>query len=187
MNYLRHYGVVWFTGISGAGKTTIAERLKQELMLRHDVRRCRILDGDELRAGLNKDLGFSMVDRRENVRRTAEVASILASSKVFTIVSTISPTNEIRYLARKIVEAHDLPFVLVHVDTPFEVAEERDVKGLYKKARAGEVMKFTGFTSEFEQPEKADVTVRGFDQSDEASMLPIIAHLKDRDILYSFP
>lgn len=140
--------VAWLTGLSGAGKTTVAALAERRLFeLGRVVRR---LDGDDLRAGLNQDLGFSLPHRRENIRRIAEVARILAETGVIVIVSAISPTREIRALARSVIGEAD--FLEVFVNCPLEVCEGRDTKGLYKKARAGEIPGFTGIDSPYEPP-----------------------------------
>ena len=139
---------VWLTGLSGSGKSTIAREL--ERALHAQGRHAFVLDGDTLRTGLNQDLGFSREDRAENVRRTAEVARVLNDAGLIAIVALISPFRAERENARAIVGAER--FVEVHVDTPLEVCEARDVKGLYAKARAGEVAEFTGISSPYEAP-----------------------------------
>lgn len=140
--------VVWFTGLSGAGKSTIAELLDREL---HALgRHVYVLDGDRLRQGLNRDLGFSVADRDENVRRVAEVARLMADAGLIVLVALISPLRAERELARA--RIGDADFVEVHVDTPLTVAEARDVKGLYGRARRGELKNFTGIDSPYEAP-----------------------------------
>lgn len=140
--------VIWLTGLSGSGKSTIAIGLEQ-LLHRSGVF-TEILDGDNVRNGLNKNLGFSVEDRTENIRRIAELAKLFADAGVVTICSFVSPTTAIRQQAKEIIGKDD--FVEVFVNTPLEECEKRDVKGLYKKARAGEIKEFTGISSPFEEP-----------------------------------
>lgn len=140
--------VLWFTGLSGSGKSTIAEGLERELFNRgHFV---KVLDGDNIRSGINKNLGFSIEDRKENIRRIAEVAKLFLDSGVIVLCSFVSPTIEIRDIAKGIIGQND--FIEIFVDTPLEICESRDVKGLYKMARAGEIKGFTGIDSPFEAP-----------------------------------
>ena len=143
--------VVWFTGLSGAGKSTIANLLEKRL--HGQGRHTYVLDGDNLRHGLNGDLGFSDKDRVENIRRVAEVARLMADAGLIVLVSFISPFRADRALARRLMPEGD--FIEVHVDTPLAIAEDRDVKGLYKKARAGEMKNFTGVDSPYEAPLQA--------------------------------
>ncbi len=147
--------VVWFTGLSGSGKSTIANIVERRLAA-HGAH-TMLLDGDNVRHGLNKDLGFTDNDRVENIRRVAEVASLMTEAGLITLVSFISPFEAERQMARQSVA--DGEFLLVHVDTPLAVAEERDVKGLYRKARAGEIKNFTGIDSPYEAPHDADLRV----------------------------
>lgn len=142
--------VIWMTGLSGSGKTTIARHLEKKLF--DEGYSTKILDGDVLRSGINADLGFSENDRNENVRRTAEIAKIFAETGTITIVSLITPREELRALARQIIGEND--FHLIYVDASLEECERRDVKGLYEKARRGEIKDFTGVSSgnEFEVP-----------------------------------
>lgn len=146
---------IWFTGLSGSGKSTIAialeERLSREGIL------CRILDGDNIRTGINRGLGFSEEDRRENIRRIAEVCKLFTDTGIVTLAAFVSPTNELRELAREIIGDED--FIEVYVSTPLEECERRDVKGLYAKARRGEIRDFTGITSPFEVPVKPTLTI----------------------------
>ncbi|MBA4240784.1 MAG: adenylyl-sulfate kinase [Sphingobacteriaceae bacterium] len=151
-NLLSHKGlVIWMTGYSGSGKTTLAYELERRL---HDEGiLTKVLDGDVLRQGINKGLGFSMEDRMENIRRTAELAKQLCSCGVVVICSLITPTNELRRLAENIIgEQH---FILYHISTPMDVCELRDVKGHYAKARSGEIKEFTGVSNPFEEPTNA--------------------------------
>ena len=140
--------VLWFTGLSGSGKSTIAEGLERELFNKGYF--VKVLDGDNVRSGINKNLGFSLEDRRENIRRIAEVAKLFVDSGVIVLCSFVSPTREIRNVAKNIIG--DDHFKEVFIDTPLEVCESRDVKGLYKKARAGEIKNFTGIDSPYEAP-----------------------------------
>lgn len=141
--------MVWFTGLSGSGKSTIAMGVERELHKRGIL--CRILDGDNIRAGINSNLGFSAEDRKENIRRIAEIGKLFVQTGIITLACFVSPTNDIRRLAREIIGEED--FREVFVSTPLEVCEQRDVKGLYAKARRGEVKEFTGISAPFEVPE----------------------------------
>lgn len=141
--------MIWFTGLSGSGKSTIALGVERELHQRGLL--CRILDGDNIRSGINAGLGFSAEDRRENIRRIAEVGKLFVDTGVVTLAAFVSPTNEYRQLARDIIGAED--FIEVYVSTPLEECERRDVKGLYARARRGEVKEFTGISAPFEVPE----------------------------------
>uniref|UniRef100_A0A673VVQ7 3'-phosphoadenosine 5'-phosphosulfate synthase 1 n=1 Tax=Salmo trutta TaxID=8032 RepID=A0A673VVQ7_SALTR len=149
---------VWLTGLSGAGKTTVSMALEEYLVC-HGIP-CYSLDGDNIRQGLNKNLGFSPEDREENVRRIAEVARLFADAGLVCIASFISPYGRDRVNARKIHEAAGLPFFEVFVDAPLDVCEQRDVKGLYKRARAGEIRGFTGIDSEYEKPEAPELVLK---------------------------
>lgn len=147
---LRQRGVmIWFTGLSGSGKSTIALGVERELH-QHGLL-CRILDGDNIRTGINAGLGFSAEDRHENIRRIAEVGKLFVETGIITLAAFVSPTNEYRQLARDIIGAED--FLEIYVSTPLEVCERRDVKGLYARARRGEVKDFTGISAPFEAPE----------------------------------
>ena len=145
--------VIWFTGLSGSGKTTLASSLEKELFFRRFF--CQVLDGDNIRTGINNNLGFSQEDRLENIRRIAEVSKLLLHTGMITICSFISPTHEIRSLARNIIGEND--FIEVFLNPPLEVCEQRDTKGLYKKARAGIIQDFTGISAPFEAPENPDL------------------------------
>ena len=147
--------VIWFTGLSGSGKTTLAANLEKELFFRRFF--CQVLDGDNIRAGINNNLGFSKEDRMENIRRIAEVSKLLINTGMITLCSFISPTNEIRTLAKSIIGEND--FVEVFLNPPLEVCEQRDTKGLYKKARAGLIKDFTGISSPFEAPKNPDLEI----------------------------
>ena len=154
--------VIWLTGLSGSGKSTIANEL--ELHLEKMGIKTYVLDGDNVRMGLNKDLGFSDDDRKENMRRIAEVAKLFADSATITITAFISPFKEERAMARDTIGAEN--FIEVHVNTSLEECEQRDVKGLYRKARAGEIPNFTGIDSPYEEPDNPELVV-------EAGMLTI--------------
>ncbi|KAJ1974829.1 Adenylyl-sulfate kinase [Dimargaris xerosporica] len=146
---------VWLTGLSASGKSTIASALEQHL-LQHGVGSYR-LDGDNVRFGLNSDLGFSERDRNENIRRIAEVSKLFADASLVTITSFISPYRGDREKARKLHQLSNIPFIEVFVDAPLEVVEARDPKGLYKKARAGEIKNFTGISAPYEAPEAPEL------------------------------
>ena len=141
--------MIWFTGLSGSGKSTIAIALERELQKRGLL--CRILDGDNIRSGINNNLGFSAEDRIENIRRIAEIGKLFVDTGIITIAAFISPNNEIRQMAANIVGKED--FMEIYVSTPIEECEKRDVKGLYAKARKGEIKNFTGISAPFEAPE----------------------------------
>jgi adenylylsulfate kinase len=153
---LKQRGVmIWFTGLSGSGKSTLAIALEHELHQRGLL--CRILDGDNIRTGINNNLGFSDADRLENIRRIAEVSKLFIDTGIITIAAFISPNNEVRELASSIVGKED--FVEVFISTPLAVCEQRDVKGLYAKARRGEIKDFTGISSPFEAPESPTLSL----------------------------
>ncbi len=141
--------MIWFTGLSGSGKSTVALGVERELDKRGIL--CRILDGDNIRSGINKNLSFSEEDRKENIRRIAEIGKLFVDTGIVTLAAFISPTNESREMAAQIIGADD--FKEVFISTPLEVCEARDVKGLYAKARRGEIRDFTGISSPFEAPE----------------------------------
>jgi len=148
--------VIWMTGLSGSGKTTIAIALEQ--MLKDKGFLTQVLDGDNVRTGINNNLGFSVEDRAENIRRIAEVSKLFINCGIITINCFVSPTIAIRNQAKEIIGEED--FVEVFVNTPIEICEQRDVKGLYKKARAGQIKNFTGIDSPFEAPENPTVNVK---------------------------
>lgn len=153
--------IVWLTGLSGSGKSTIAKALEKDLHAKGIL--TKLLDGDNIRVGINNNLGFSVEDRQENIRRIAEVAKLFLHTGIVTICSFVSPTQEIRASAKKIIGNHD--FLEVYVNAPLEVCEERDVKGLYQKARAGKIKDFTGIDSPFEAPQDPFLELRT-DQKD---------------------
>ncbi len=148
--------VIWLTGLSGAGKTTLAQHLEMELYKQGFL--TQLLDGDNVRAGINSNLYFTEEDRLENIRRIAEVSKLLIHSGVITLNSFISPTKEIRDMAKEIIGKEN--FFEIYVNAPIEVCEQRDVKGLYQKARRGEIKNFTGIDSPFEQPIDCDLEIK---------------------------
>ena len=141
--------MIWFTGLSGSGKSTVAIALERELQKRGLL--CRILDGDNIRSGINNNLGFSAEDRVENIRRIAEIGKLFVDTGIITLAAFISPNNDIREMAARIIGKED--FMEIYVGTPLEECERRDVKGLYAKARRGEIRNFTGISAPFEAPE----------------------------------
>lgn len=159
--------MLWFTGLSGSGKSTVAIALERELHSRGLL--CRILDGDNIRSGINNNLGFSAEDRVENIRRIAEVGRLFVDTGIITIAAFISPNNQLREMAAEIIGKDD--FVEVFVSTPLEECEKRDVKGLYAKARRGEITNFTGISAPFEAPEHPDITL-------DTSKLPVEESVK---------
>lgn len=168
---------VWLTGLSASGKSTIACAIEQALLQR-GLNAYR-LDGDNIRFGLNKDLGFSEADRNENIRRISEVAKLFTDSCCVTLTSFISPYVKDRQTARELHDKDGLPFVEVYVDVPVEVAEQRDPKGLYKKAREGIIKEFTGISAPYEAPEKPEIHLKNYDgQSVEESAKVIIDYLE---------
>jgi bifunctional enzyme CysN/CysC len=165
---------VWFTGLSGSGKSTVAHELERVLV--HGGRPAYVLDGDNLRHGLNGDLGFSAGDRAENVRRVGHVARLMADAGVVALVPLVSPYRADRDLVRAMHDEAGLPFLEVFVDTPIEECERRDPKGLYAKARAGEIKNFTGIDDPYEAPERPELTLRPAD-GDPATMAQRVAGL----------
>lgn len=151
----QHGLMVWFTGLSGSGKSTIAMGVERELHKRGIL--CRILDGDNIRSGINSNLGFSAEDRMENIRRIAEIGKLFVQTGIVTLACFVSPTNDVRRLARNIIGEED--FNEVFVSTPLEECERRDVKGLYARARRGEVKDFTGISAPFEVPENPTLEI----------------------------
>ncbi|KAI1133647.1 Adenylylsulfate kinase-domain-containing protein [Nemania abortiva] len=179
---------LWFTGLSASGKSTVATALEQHLL--HLGLAAYRLDGDNVRFGLNKDLGFSDKDRTENIRRIGEVAKLFADSSTIALTSFISPFKADRDLARSLHAAKSagsadepIPFIEVYVEVPIEVAEQRDPKGLYKKARAGEIKDFTGISSPYEAPEKPEITIRTAEKSVEECVVDIVAWLEAKGLI----
>ncbi|MDF1861016.1 MAG: adenylyl-sulfate kinase [Verrucomicrobiales bacterium] len=158
--------VIWMYGLSGSGKSTLANLLERRL--HEQGRMVKVLDGDNVRSGLNKNLGFSDEDRLENIRRVSEVAKLFADSGIITITSFITPNNELRKMAREIIGDDDL--LEVYVKASFEICAERDPKGLYAKVKAGEVKQFTGKDSAFEEPDRPDLVIDTEALSEEESL-----------------
>ncbi len=171
--------MIWFTGLSGSGKSTVAIALEQELHRRGVL--CRILDGDNIRTGINNNLGFSPEDRTENIRRIAEVGRLFVDTGIVTIAAFISPSNELREMAANIIGKDD--FLEVWVSTPLEECERRDVKGLYAKARKGEIGEFTGVSAPFEAPENPALTLDTSILSVEESVQKLIEVILPRILL----
>ena len=159
---------IWFTGLSGSGKSTVAIALESILSSSY---LCRILDGDNIRAGLNSNLGFSEADRNENIRRIAEVCKLFTDTGIITIAAFVSPTNDLRRMARDIVGKED--FVEVYMSTPLAECERRDVKGLYARARKGEVKNFTGISAPFDIPENPTLSIDTTDSDPETCAMRI--------------
>ncbi len=173
--------ILWFTGLSGAGKSTIANLVEKQLLAlgKHTY----LLDGDNVRHGLNRDLGFTDADRVENIRRVGEVSRLMVDAGLIVLVSFISPFRSERRMARALVEAGE--FFEVHVDTPLAVAEERDVKGLYKKARRGELKNFTGIDSPYEPPEHPEVYIDTTRATPEQAATQVVEALRAAGIIGS--
>ncbi|WP_368504676.1 adenylyl-sulfate kinase [Alkalihalophilus sp. As8PL] len=171
--------ILWFTGLSGAGKSTLANALEQELFKRGLS--SYILDGDNVRHGLNRGLGFSDEDRKENIRRIGEVAKLFVDAGSIVCTAFISPFKEDRDKVRHLVA--DGEFIEIYVQAPLETCEERDPKGLYKKARTGEIPEFTGISSPYEEPDQAELTIDTGRLSVEESVDEIITYLSTRNIL----
>ena len=177
-----HQGAtLWMSGLSGSGKSTIAAALEQELleMGAYTYR----LDGDNVRFGLNKDLGFSEADRDENIRRTAEISALFTDAGAITLTSFISPYKKTRDMAREIHEANGHTFIEVHVHVPLEEAEARDPKGLYVKARAGEIPNFTGISDPYEEPETPDIKLNTQEMSVMGCVGALVHELKARGVI----
>ncbi|KAK4050602.1 Adenylyl-sulfate kinase [Microbotryomycetes sp. JL201] len=172
---------LWMSGLSGSGKSTLACAV--ELALLERGKRAFRLDGDNVRFGLNKDLGFSPKDREENIRRVGEVAKLVSSSCTITLTAFISPYKADRQLARQIHEQSNIPFIEVFVDAPLEEAEKRDPKGLYKKAREGVIKEFTGISAPYEAPENAELHIKTAETSIEQGIDQIIAYLEKHNLL----
>ncbi|MDI9346952.1 MAG: adenylyl-sulfate kinase [Methylacidiphilales bacterium] len=165
----------WFTGLSGSGKSTLAEYTKNQLISNNFIDKIIILDGDAIRTGLSSNLGFSQLDRTENLRRIAEVAKLFLSEKYLVIVSCITPLNSQRNLARTILDSYI--FTLCYLQCAYQVCEKRDVKGLYKKAKNNSSIKLTGSGSEFEEPTTSDLTIKTDELSLQDSYLLIHGRL----------
>ena len=172
---------IWLTGLPSSGKSTIGFSLEHAVVQRG--RLAYVLDGDNIRHGLNKNLGFSAEDRAENIRRIGEVAKLFADAGAVTIASFVSPNRADRDLVRKLHDDAGLPFIEVFVDTPLEKCEERDPKGLYKKARSGEIPNFTGISDPYEAPEKPEVVLETVEAKLEACVATLAQYLEDRGLL----
>jgi len=170
--------VIWFTGLSGSGKSTLAVALERYLYDNGHI--CYLLDGDNVRSGINNNLGFSEQDRVENIRRVAEVSKLFVDCGVVVLAAFISPTNDIRKLAEEIIGKEN--FIEVFVSTPLEICEQRDIKGLYAKARRGEIKNFTGISAPFETPTNPmisiDTSVLSIDDSIKNLVNALIPHIK---------
>jgi len=170
--------VIWMTGLSGSGKTTLAIELERELTEKGYF--IKVLDGDNVRSGINNNLGFEEADRVENIRRIAEVSKLFLDCGVITINCFVSPTNSMRDLAKKVIGKED--FIQVFVNTPLEECEKRDVKGLYQKARKGEIKNFTGIDAPFEEPVNPEITIntvgQNIKESSDILIQKIIPHIK---------
>jgi len=171
--------VLWFTGFSGSGKSTLAHAIEEQL----HQQGCKtfVLDGDNIRHGLSSGLTFSEQDRKENLRRIGEVSKLFVEAGVIVLTAFISPFREDRERVRSLMPHGD--FLEVYVDCPIEVCEERDVKGLYRKARAGEVKEFTGISSPYEPPEKPELTVNTEQETLEESVQKVLSLLNERSII----
>lgn len=172
---------LWFTGLSGSGKSTIAFTLEHALVQRG--RLAYVLDGDNIRHGLNKNLGFSAADREENIRRIGEVAKLFADCGVVAMTSFISPYRKDRDTVRALHDAGQLKFVEIHVATPIETCEQRDPKGLYKKARAGQLKNFTGIDDPYEAPLAPELTIDATATSPQDAAVILLQYLEKQGIL----
>ncbi len=171
--------VLWLTGLSGSGKSTIAQHLERKLYNKGFF--AQVLDGDNIRSGINNNLNFSPEDRRENIRRISEIAKLYLNSGIITINSFISPTIAIRAMAKEIIGQEN--FIEVYINTPLDVCEARDVKGLYQKARKGEIKGFTGIDAPYEAPENPALEVKTDNMSIEASVDVVYNYLLDFIVL----
>ncbi len=167
---------IWLTGLSGSGKSTIAVELEHALI--ENRHQAYILDGDNIRHGLNKNLGFSPEDRTENIRRIGEVAKLFTDASIITIAAFISPYREDRHAIRRLL--NDGEFIEVYVECPLDVCEERDTKGLYKKARAGEVKDFTGISAPYEEPLNPELTIDSSKLTVEESTRTVLNYLEEK-------
>ncbi len=172
---------VWMTGLSGSGKSTIAVAFEQ-VLLQRGIKAYR-LDGDNIRHGLNKNLGFSAEDRTENIRRIGEVTKLFADAGIISITSFISPYTADRNLVRDLHKQAGLPFFEVYVQVPLEVAEQRDPKGLYKKARAGEIKGFTGIDDPYEEPDQAELVLPTHELSIEESVVKLVEMIEKAGVI----
>jgi bifunctional enzyme CysN/CysC len=171
--------LVWLTGLSGAGKSTVGNELEREL--HRQGRHTYLLDGDNLRHGLNKDLGFTDADRVENIRRVAEVARLMVDAGLVVIASLISPFQSERQMARELLGPGE--FIEVFIDTPLEVAEARDPKRLYERARRGEIKNFTGIDSPYEAPTSPEIRIDTTRTAPEQAAAEILGYLRERGVV----
>jgi adenylylsulfate kinase len=171
----------WFTGLSGSGKSTVAVALEQALAAQGKL--TYRLDGDNIRLGINKNLGFSAEDRTENIRRIGEISKLFVDVGIITLSSFVSPYRADRDLVRELHEQAGMDFIEVHVDVPLDVAESRDPKGLYKKARAGEIPNFTGISDPYEAPLKPEVVLNSHEMSLEEEVDVLLKILEQRGLL----
>jgi adenylylsulfate kinase len=172
---------LWFTGLSGSGKSTIAFTLEHALVQRGHL--AYVLDGDNIRHGLNKNLGFSAADREENIRRIGEVAKLFADTGIIAMTSFISPYRKDRDNVRALHQAGNLRFLEIHVNTPLETCEKRDPKGLYKKARAGELKNFTGIDDPYEPPTKPELSLDATTVSPQQATVQLLTYLEKEGII----
>lgn len=172
---------LWFTGLSGSGKSTFAFTLEHALV--QQGRLAYVLDGDNIRHGLNKNLGFSAADREENIRRIGEVAKLFADAGLVTMTSFISPYRKDRDNVRALHVAAKLPFIEIFVNTPIGTCEQRDPKGLYKKARAGELKNFTGIDDPYEEPSKPELTIDATNTSPQQATIMLLEYLQKAGII----
>ncbi|HCS26442.1 MAG TPA: adenylyl-sulfate kinase [Spongiibacteraceae bacterium] len=172
---------LWFTGLSGSGKSTVAVALEQALIQRGHL--CYRLDGDNVRLGINKNLGFSAEDRAENIRRIGEIAKLFVDTGVIVLSSFVSPYRDDRDNVRVLHDQSDMDFIEVYVDVPLAVAEERDPKGLYKKARAGEIKNFTGIDDPYEAPTSPEIVLNSHEMSLEKEVDVLLAEMEKRGII----
>lgn len=171
--------VLWFTGLSGSGKSTVAGALEQAIF----ERGCRsyLLDGDNVRHGLNRDLSFSDIDRVENIRRIGEVSKLMVDAGLIVLTAFISPFRSDRDMVRRLFEESE--FIEIFVDVPLEICEKRDPKGLYKKARTGEIPDFTGISSNYEAPEHPEISLKTHDTQVAESVSAILGYLEAHDVI----
>ena len=172
---------LWFTGLSGSGKSTVAVALEKALIERGHI--CYRLDGDNIRLGINKNLGFSAEDRAENIRRIGEISKLFVDTGVIVLSSFVSPYREDRDNVRTLHAEGDMDFIEVYVDVPLSVAEERDPKGLYKKARAGEIKNFTGIDDPYEAPESPEIVLNSHEMSLEKEVEVLLEEMGKRGII----
>ena len=171
--------VIWFTGLSGSGKSTLARAVEESLFRKG--RLCFVLDGDNIRHGLNKNLGFSPEDREENIRRIGEVANLFAQAGLIAMTAFISPYRKDREKARNLLNEGE--FIEIFVKVPLDIAEQRDPKGLYKKARAGEIKEFTGISAPYEEPYNPELVIDTGELNLDQSVSKVLSYLSERGII----